>query len=122
MSDWAAIVTGVAVGVVSLGLLILIFRIIFNTLKEKVNKETFEEFSKENLKSVDGKAEKDVFEECIRRLDDQLESGKRQFIKTDQTLEKINISVQGLREATVGLRESVNNLSKRNNISIKGGM
>lgn len=117
MSDWVAVVTGVAIGVVSLGLLIHIFRVIFSALGEKVNKDVFEE----STKDIERKVEKDVFAECIRRIDDQFESGKKQFTKIDQTLEKTNESVQELREATIALREIVGVLTKQNNMSIKGG-
>ena len=66
MIPWIQIIVGIGVGIVSLGLLVFIFCLIFNRLDTKLDKAVFEEYAK--------------------RIADNLEAGKKRFDKIDDAL------------------------------------
>jgi len=76
MTIWTQIIIGIVSGVVSLGLLIFLFRHIFDRLDRKVDK--------------------DVFLEYTKRISDNLESGKKRFDKIDSGIEKLSTQITEL--------------------------
>jgi hypothetical protein len=70
------IIVGIVVGIVALGLLVFLFRHIFNRLDLKVDK--------------------DVFIEYTKRISDSLETGNRRFDKIDSGLNKISNDIRNL--------------------------
>ena len=88
------IITGIVIGIVALGLLIFIFRIIFSRLDTKVDDAVFQEYT--------------------RRIADNFETSKRRFDKLDagqimqtEAVNRLAVEIKGFSVGIQNLMEKI---------------